>query len=120
MHPGFDVRVLRYKGIKMANVQRIIDSLRSIAAENYMGRATSRKSLHEIAFDRLQGSATQVADILAQNRNPNSDTRENIQMLFDSMKKNIDTYCLKTAGTEPILSSFSKAQSEWEALVKGL
>ncbi|MGA7780544.1 MAG: hypothetical protein WCA85_22970 [Paraburkholderia sp.] len=104
----------------MANVQIIIDALRDIASENYMGHPSSRKSMHELAFDRLQASATQVADILDQNRVPNNDMKENIQAQFESMKKNVDSYCLKTAGTEPVLIAFSKAQAEWDALMKGI
>lgn len=104
----------------MANATVIINSLNTIVNAAYMGRPSSRKSLHELAFERLQGSAEQVAAILTQNPNPNCDAQENIASQFAAMKKDVDAYCAKTAGTDDVLRAFNKASSEWELLVRGV
>jgi hypothetical protein len=104
--------------MNMANIQLIINSLKTIAAQPYHGTVSSRKTLHHVAFDRLQGSAKQVAAILTQNPNPNRDQRENLMNQISAMKKDVNSYCPSTAGTEPILSAFNKASTEWELYVK--
>jgi hypothetical protein len=96
--------------MNMANIQLIINSLKTIAAQPYHGTVSSRKT--------LQGSAKQVAAILTQNPNPNRDQRENLMNQFSAMKKDVNSYCPSTAGTEPILSAFNKASTEWELYVK--
>ena len=103
----------------MADVNLIINSMNIIANAQYQGRAQSRKSIHEIAFDRLQGSAQQIAAILTQNPAPNADTRENLQALFDGMQNDVSGYCTKTDNTTDIVRAFSKAGAEWELLVAG-
>ncbi len=102
----------------MGNVNTIIAQLNIIAAARYKsvhgGPASSRKTLHEQAFDKVKGSAQQVSSILGQNPNPNRDQKENITAQFNSMKKNVDVYCPKTAGTDNVLRAFNKAFAEWE------
>ena len=90
-----------------------------IAGAVYKGQPSSRKSLHQIAFERLKGSAQQVAAILTQNPNPNRDAQENIGSQFTAMKKDVDAYCKKTDGTDDILRAFNKASVEWGLLVSG-
>ncbi|MDM0109791.1 hypothetical protein QTH97_33080 [Variovorax sp. J22R24] len=103
----------------MADVGLIINSLNIIANAQYQGRAQSRKSLHQIAFERLQGSAQQVAAILTQNPAPNADTRENLQSQFDAMQKDVNSYCTNTDGTHDIVRAFNNASVEWELLASG-
>ena len=104
----------------MADVQKIINSLRVIAAAPYQGRVQSRKSLHQINFEKLQGAADTVANILEQNNPPSGDTIENLAAQFDSMKSEVEGYCSKTEGAEDVLRAFNKASSEWDLLMRGL
>jgi ABC-type transporter Mla subunit MlaD len=104
----------------MANIQTIINSLRVIAAAPYQGRAQSRKSLHQINFEKLQGAASTVANILEQNNPPSGDTIENLAAQFDSMKAEVEGYCSKTEGAEDVLRAFSKASAEWDLVMRGL
>lgn len=103
----------------MANVKLIISSLNVIRNATYKGHPSSRKSLHQLAFERLQGSAEQVAAILTQNPNPNRDAQENIGSQFTAMKKDVDGYCMKTGGTDDVLRAYNKASVEWGLLVSG-
>jgi dihydroorotate dehydrogenase len=73
-----------------------------------------------VAFESLQGSAEQVVAILEQNPTPNGDQQENITAQFRAMKKNVNIYCPKTAGTDDVLRAFNKALTEWEELVEEL
>lgn len=95
----------------MANIQLIIDNLQIIVDAGYKGKASSRKTMHELAFDKLQGSAEQIVSILTQNPNPNRDTTENLQTQFDAMQKNIKAYCSNTAETEDVLRAFNPLPS---------
>jgi hypothetical protein len=62
----------------MADSSKIINALNVIAGASYKGRDSSRTTLHRNNFDRLQGSARQVAVILAANPYPRPDTVENL------------------------------------------
>jgi len=104
----------------MADVNLIINSMNTIANAQYQGRPQSRKSLHEIAFDRMRGSAQQISAILTQNPAPNPDTLENLQTLFDGMQNDVSGYCTKTDNTTDIVRAFSKASAEWQLLAVGM
>jgi hypothetical protein len=71
------------------------------------GRPASRKSYHEIAFDKLQGATEQLAAMLAQNANPSRDTQENISAMVAKMRKNVGGYCGNTAETQGVLHAFN-------------
>ncbi|MBK6973021.1 MAG: hypothetical protein IPH26_08740 [Sterolibacteriaceae bacterium] len=101
----------------MPDVKKIVKSLNDIGKATYKGSASSRPTLHQQNFDRLQASAKQVAAILSVNPNPNRDSRENIDSQFAAMKKSVDVYCTKTAGTEDVLSAWNKAYAEWQLFV---
>lgn len=105
----------------MADIGKIISALNDIAGAAYAqsGPVSSRPTLHRTNFDRLQGSARQVSAILTANPTPSRDSQENIQSLFDSMKENVNHYCLKTSGSEPVLVNWNKASSEWQAFASG-
>lgn len=103
----------------MADVNLIIAQLNIIGAAQYKGSPSSRKTFAEESFDRLKGTASQVATILTQNPALNADQRENIGTMFTAMKKAVDVYCPKTAGTDDVLRAFNKASTEWNLLVNG-
>lgn len=109
----------KYTGETVADIQLIISSLRTIANAVYQGPASSRKTLAHEAFDRLQGSAKQVADILTQNPQPTSDQKENLQAQFNTMQSNVEAYVPKRTGVEDIISAWNKAKFEWDLLVAG-
>lgn len=105
----------------MADVDRIINSLRTITTETYHSvhegqPPSSRKTGHQLEFEKLQGTAAQLAAIFTANRAPNRDSRENIAAQFDAMKKSVDIYCVKTTGTRPVLTAFNDAFTEWQVL----
>ena len=103
----------------MADTTKIVNALNVIANATYQGQPSSRPSLHQQNFERLRGSAEQVAAILTANPNPNRDQQENINSQFDAMKKAVDAYCTKTAGTENVLLAWNRASTEWQSLVSG-
>lgn len=103
----------------MADINKIINAMNLIGGASYKGRATSRTTLHRENFDRLQGSARQVAVVLMANPAPGPDTLENLKAQFNAMKKAVDGYCTNTAGTEDVLSAWNKAWSEWQLLLSG-
>jgi hypothetical protein len=102
----------------MAKVKNVIEQLNVIANAAYMGPASARPTYHKKGFDRLQGSASQVADILTQNPNPNDDQQENITAQFDTMDKAVELYCKNTRGTKDVRKAFDKASKEWNKLVE--
>lgn len=105
----------------MPGVQEIIANLNIIVNAQYKsvhgGPPSSRKTGHQVAFEELQGSAGQVAAILTQNPKPNGDQRENITAQFETMKKNVDVYCVKTNDTRDVLKAFNNAETDWKALI---
>lgn len=103
----------------MADAQKIIDSLNVIVKAKYKGSPSSRPTLKEQAFNRLQGSAEQVAAVLTQNRNPTADQKENISAQFGTMEKNLESYCADLDGTQDVFAAFQRANSEWEKLISG-
>jgi hypothetical protein len=107
----------------MPGVQDIIANLTIIAQAQYKsvhgGPPSSRKTGHQLAFEALQGQSGQVAAILTQNPNPNRDQRENITAQFETMKKNIGVYCVKTDDTRDVLKAFNNAETDWQILISG-
>ena len=103
----------------MADVKKIIDSLNVIVKAKYKGTPSSRPTLKEQAFKRLQGSAEQVAAVLTQNPNPSTDQKENISAQFATMAKNVESYCTDLDGTTDVFVAFQAANTEWEKLVNG-
>ncbi len=97
----------------MADIPLIIKSLTRITTIKYDGQASSRKTLRQICFERLQGSAKGIAVILTQNPNPDSDSRENIQGLFDSLKKDLKEYSQNSPDAAALLKAFNAASVEW-------
>jgi hypothetical protein len=104
----------------MADIQLIINSLTTISNAVYQGAPSSRQTLAETAFNRLKGSAQQVATILQQNQNPNNDMIENLEAQFTSMGNDVGTYITKRQGVENILLAWNKAKYEWDLLKQGL
>src|SRR5215207_8741917 len=106
----------------MADVQLIIDSMNTITHANYVsvkgGPPSSRPTGHQVAFQSLQGAANQIVLSLNRNRAPNRDQRENIGTYFDSLKKNVNVYCVKTAGTNDVLKAYNDGSTEWQVLVR--
>jgi hypothetical protein len=103
----------------MADVQKIIRSLTTIATAQYAGQVGARPTLHQQAFNRLQGSARQVAAILTQNPAPGRDQIENLKSQFAAMQTMVNDYCAQTAGTEAVLKAFHEASVEWALLQAG-
>jgi hypothetical protein len=103
----------------MADVQKIIDSLNVIVKAKYKGSPSSRPTFKEQAFKKLQGSAEQVEAILTQNRNPTPDQKENISAQFETMEKNLESYCVDLDGTQDVFAAFQRASTEWAKLVSG-
>ncbi|MGH9328329.1 MAG: hypothetical protein ACRD2B_16800 [Terriglobia bacterium] len=100
----------------MADVPKIIKNLRYIQNANYNGPVTAQPTFHRTNFDRLQGSAQQVADILSQNPNPNRDQKENLRAQFQAIGKAAELYCGEDMGKIDILKAFQAASGEWELL----
>jgi hypothetical protein len=104
----------------MADINLIIANLNIIASAQYMGPQTARPTLQQQSFDRLQGSAAQVAAILTQNPNPNPDQQGNITAQFAAMEKAVTAYSqAQFANSRAIVSAFSYASTEWQKLVDG-
>ena len=101
----------------MADIQLIIQNLKTISNTDWPGRPQSRKSGAQRSFEELTGSAGQVANILEQNPNPSADSIENKSGQFGAMK-NCVNYLGKTDGTERVLAAWSRASTEWENLVQ--
>jgi hypothetical protein len=90
--------------------------LTTISNAACQGAPSSRQNLAETAFNRLKGSAQQVATILQQNPILTHDQIENMETQFTSMAKDMGTYTTKRQGIENILLAWNKAKFEWDLI----
>jgi hypothetical protein len=93
--------------------------MNTIANAQFAGRPGAQPTLQQQSFARLQGSAKQIAQILAQNPRPSADIKENVSAQFAAMQKNVSAYCSNIAGTEAVLKAFNDASVEWQLLRAG-
>jgi len=102
----------------MPDVNIVIDNLDTIATAQYQSTdpsrpAPSRKTMHHIGFDNLQGAAARVRDTLRSNPVLTADMKENITASFAAIKDGVDGYCPKVATASTILVAYNRASSEW-------
>jgi hypothetical protein len=105
----------------MGNVNSIIAQLNHIVSATYEAPpnsppAPSRKTLHRINFDNLQGAAADLARSLTNKPNPDDDAQENNGNQYALIEGAVTSYCKNTQGqTDDVWNAFVAIQLQWEA-----